>query len=64
MTLTPRCPYQVTKEDVARARELVDAHCVQVALGDTEQKLFIDVLPQGEGHIDRAIIEERIPMYP
>jgi len=49
--------HQVTEEDVARARELVDAHRVQVVLGDTEQKLLIDVLAQGEGHTGRAVIE-------
>ncbi len=49
--------HQVTDEDVVRAREMVDNHRVQVVLGDTEQKLYIDVLASGAGHTGRAVIE-------
>lgn len=49
--------HHVTELDVIRARELVDAHRVQVVLGKTKQKLSIDVLAHGAGHTGRAVIE-------
>lgn len=49
--------HNVKGDDVARARVLVDEHRVNVLLGDTEQKLYIDVVALGEGHTGRAVIE-------
>lgn len=49
--------HNVKDEDVARARALVDDHRVNVLLGDTEQKLYIDVVALGDGHMGRAVIE-------
>jgi len=49
--------HRVTEKDVAPAQAMVDDHLVQVLLSDTEQKLYIDVLAQGEGHSGRAVIQ-------
>jgi len=49
--------HNVKKQDVARARAMVDERRVHVELGDTDQKLYINVLAQGEGHTARAVIE-------
>lgn len=49
--------HRVADQDVARARAMVDAHRVQVVLGEETPKLYIDVLAQGEGHSGRAVIE-------
>lgn len=47
----------VTEEDVTAAQAMVDAHQVQVILSETDQKLYIDVTVQGEGHTGRAVIQ-------
>lgn len=49
--------HRVRPEDVLRANTMIDEGRVEICLSETEQKLYIDVLTEGEGHTARAVIE-------
>ncbi|MGN0971982.1 MAG: serine dehydratase subunit alpha family protein, partial [Aristaeellaceae bacterium] len=48
--------HDVDQAKLERAQTFVDEQRVQVRLSDTDMKLYIDVLAEGEGHSARAVI--------
>ena len=46
----------ISGEDLQRAQAFADNHQVQICLSDTEEKLYIDVLAEGNGHSARTVI--------
>lgn len=50
--------HRVRPEDVLRANTMIAEGRVEIRLSETEQKLYIDVLTEGEGHTARAVIEQ------
>lgn len=50
--------HRVRPEDVMHANTLVAEGRVEIRLSETEQRLYIDVLTQGNGHTARTVIEQ------